>query len=268
MAGFCAGLIVDVATLGHARPDRAPADARRVLGRALRRDDGPGRAHAPLLATRRRDRVRRARGLRAPVDARRVRLAARRSRSRSPSALIWNAAAHLPGLRARRGGSSGAPERVERATGGRAPCLTPRTASGATRRRASCHPIRRVSAPYRLTPGLAVRVGVLGVVALAVFALLFFRLWSLQVLSGADYLDAAQNNQLRTIRVEAPRGPILDRKGTRDRRERPGNGRQALGRRHAQEGGALPHDQAARRRARRTCSSASLARSTRAGATP
>ncbi len=70
-----------------------------------------------------------------------------------------------------------------------------------------------VSAPYRLTPGLALRVGVLGVVALAVFAVLFFRLWSLQVLSGAKYLDAAQNNQLRTIRVEAPRGPILDRKG-------------------------------------------------------
>ena len=70
-----------------------------------------------------------------------------------------------------------------------------------------------VSAPYRLTPGLAVRVGVLGVVALAVFGLLFFRLWSLQVLSGARYLDAAQNNQIRTIRVEAPRGPVLDRNG-------------------------------------------------------
>ncbi len=69
------------------------------------------------------------------------------------------------------------------------------------------------STPYRLTPGLALRVGILGIVALAVFAVLFFRLWSLQVLSGAKYLDAAQNNQLRTIRVEAPRGPILDRKG-------------------------------------------------------
>ena len=70
-----------------------------------------------------------------------------------------------------------------------------------------------VSAPYRLTPGLAVRVGVLGIVAIAVFAVLFFRLWSLQVLSGARYLSEAQNNQLRTIRVEAPRGPILDRDG-------------------------------------------------------
>ncbi len=70
-----------------------------------------------------------------------------------------------------------------------------------------------VSAPYRLTPGLAVRVGVIGVIALAVFAVLLVRLWSLQVLSGEKYLDAAQSNQLRTIRLEAPRGPIVDRNG-------------------------------------------------------
>ena len=49
--------------------------------------------------------------------------------------------------------------------------------------------------------------------ALAVFAVLFFRLWSLQVLSGQTYLAAAQGNQLRTIRLEAPRGTILDRNG-------------------------------------------------------
>jgi penicillin-binding protein 2 len=70
-----------------------------------------------------------------------------------------------------------------------------------------------VEAPYRLTPGLAFRVGILGIVALAVFAVLFFRLWSLQVLSGDTYLAAAQGNQLRTIRIEAPRGTILDRRG-------------------------------------------------------
>ena len=70
-----------------------------------------------------------------------------------------------------------------------------------------------VAAPYRLTPGLALRVGILGVLALAVFAVLFFRLWSLQVLSGNTYLAAAQGNQLRTIRIEAPRGTILDRDG-------------------------------------------------------
>jgi penicillin-binding protein 2 len=70
-----------------------------------------------------------------------------------------------------------------------------------------------VEAPYRLTPGLAFRVGILGIVALAVFAVLFFRLWSLQVLSGDTYLAAAQGNQLRTIRIEAPRGTVLDRRG-------------------------------------------------------
>ena len=43
--------------------------------------------------------------------------------------------------------------------------------------------------------------------------MLFFRLWSLQVLSGDTYLAAAQGNQLRTIRIEAPRGTILDRNG-------------------------------------------------------
>ena len=74
-------------------------------------------------------------------------------------------------------------------------------------------PDPRVREPYRLTPPLALRVGILGALALAVFAVLFFRLWSLQVLSGAEYLDAAQNNQLRLLRVEAPRGPILDRDG-------------------------------------------------------
>jgi penicillin-binding protein 2 len=74
-------------------------------------------------------------------------------------------------------------------------------------------PDPRVRDPYRLTPALALRVGVLGAVALIVFAILFLRLWSLQVLSGDEYLNAAQNNQLRLVRVEAPRGPIVDRHG-------------------------------------------------------
>jgi penicillin-binding protein 2 len=71
----------------------------------------------------------------------------------------------------------------------------------------------RVEEPYRLTPQLALRIGVLGAITLAVFGILFFRLWALQVLSGNQYLRAAQNNQLRTIRVDAPRGVILDEHG-------------------------------------------------------
>jgi penicillin-binding protein 2 len=74
-------------------------------------------------------------------------------------------------------------------------------------------PDPRVREPYRLTPPLALRVGIFGAFALLVFGVLFFRLWSLQVLSGKHYLNAAQNNQLRLLRVEAPRGPILDRHG-------------------------------------------------------
>ena len=74
-------------------------------------------------------------------------------------------------------------------------------------------PDPRVREPYRLTPQLALRVGILGAVALLAFAVLFLRLWSLQILSGDEYLNAAQNNQLRLVRVEAPRGPIVDRRG-------------------------------------------------------
>jgi penicillin-binding protein 2 len=74
-------------------------------------------------------------------------------------------------------------------------------------------PDPRAEQPYRLTPQLAFRVAILGALALLVFGVLFFRLWALQVLSGPQYLHAALNNQLRTVRVEAPRGLILDRNG-------------------------------------------------------
>ena len=74
-------------------------------------------------------------------------------------------------------------------------------------------PDPRVEGPYRFTPQLALRIGIFGAVALAVFGVLFFRLWALQVLSGPQYLRAALDNQLRSVRVEAPRGQILDRKG-------------------------------------------------------
>lgn len=71
----------------------------------------------------------------------------------------------------------------------------------------------RVEEPYRMTPAMALRLGVLGAIVLFVFAVLFFRLWALQVLAGDRYLAAAQDNQLRTVRIEAARGPILDHKG-------------------------------------------------------
>ncbi len=74
-------------------------------------------------------------------------------------------------------------------------------------------PDPRVEGPYRFTPQLALRIGILGAAALVVFGVLFFRLWALQVLSGPQYLQAALDNQIRSVRIEAPRGEILDRKG-------------------------------------------------------
>jgi penicillin-binding protein 2 len=60
----------------------------------------------------------------------------------------------------------------------------------------------------------AVRVAVLGGFALVMFAVIFFRLWYLEVLSGDRYLAEAQNNQVREFTVQAPRGEITDRDGT------------------------------------------------------
>ena len=74
-------------------------------------------------------------------------------------------------------------------------------------------PDPRVEAPYRLTPQMVFRIGILGFVVLAAFGVLFFRLWALQVLSGTQYLEAAENNQVRPIRIEAKRGPVVDRYG-------------------------------------------------------
>jgi penicillin-binding protein 2 len=71
----------------------------------------------------------------------------------------------------------------------------------------------RVEEPYRLTPQSALRIAILGSVALLIFGALFLRLWALEILSGHQYLRVAQDNQLRAVRLPAPRGPILDRNG-------------------------------------------------------
>ena len=53
----------------------------------------------------------------------------------------------------------------------------------------------------------------LGSFALAMFAIIFFRLWFLQVLSGDQYLAQARTNRVRDISIQAPRGEILDNSG-------------------------------------------------------
>jgi len=60
---------------------------------------------------------------------------------------------------------------------------------------------------------MAIRIAIIGGLALAIFFVLLFRLWALQVISGSHYLQDAKNNQVRTFRVQAPRGSIVDRHG-------------------------------------------------------
>ncbi len=60
---------------------------------------------------------------------------------------------------------------------------------------------------------MALRIAILGVLAITIFCALFFRLWALQVISGEHYLEDARNNQIRSFRLQAPRGSIVDRDG-------------------------------------------------------
>ncbi len=64
---------------------------------------------------------------------------------------------------------------------------------------------------------LALRLALFGGFALVLFAILFFRLWQLQVLSGEEYLAEAKNNRTREFRVERP-----TRRNPRPQRQRPG----------------------------------------------
>lgn len=64
-----------------------------------------------------------------------------------------------------------------------------------------------------MTSQFAVRVAVLSGFALICFAVIFFRLWYLEVLSSDEYLEAAQNNRVREFTIQAPRGNIVDRGG-------------------------------------------------------
>jgi penicillin-binding protein 2 len=65
----------------------------------------------------------------------------------------------------------------------------------------------------QLSPQLAMRVAILGGIALAMFAIVFFRLWFLQILSGDQYLAEASSNRVRTVVIQAPRGELTDRNG-------------------------------------------------------
>lgn len=64
------------------------------------------------------------------------------------------------------------------------------------------------------TDGPRLRLAVLGIVAVSLFAALFTRLWYLQVLASPQYELQATALQRRIVVEPAPRGRILDRNGT------------------------------------------------------
>lgn len=73
----------------------------------------------------------------------------------------------------------------------------------------------RSTTPPRLaaTYSIATRIAIASVVGMSILAILILRLWALTIMSGDQYVKKANNNTVRRIAVEAPRGPILDRNG-------------------------------------------------------
>ncbi|GAB4245164.1 MAG: penicillin-binding protein 2 [Thermoleophilia bacterium] len=73
-------------------------------------------------------------------------------------------------------------------------------------------PVRKKRPPGD-DPSIGMRLGLLAVAAVLLFSVLGFRLWFLQILSGDRFVELANNNRLRTVSIEAPRGVIYDRNG-------------------------------------------------------
>ena len=64
-----------------------------------------------------------------------------------------------------------------------------------------------------VSPQMALRVAIIGGLAMVLFGVIFFRLWYLQILSGEQYVQQANVNRVRDLPIPAPRGQITDRTG-------------------------------------------------------
>lgn len=77
----------------------------------------------------------------------------------------------------------------------------------------SLEPSRQPESRTPVAPQMAWRVAAIGMVALVVFGIIFFRLWYLQILTGNKYLAEATAQNKRPVPIQAPRGEILARNG-------------------------------------------------------
>jgi cell division protein FtsI/penicillin-binding protein 2 len=61
----------------------------------------------------------------------------------------------------------------------------------------------------------SMRIGIIGVVFVALLALLSLRLWTMQITEVQAYEERALSNQVRVVSTPAPRGDIFDRNGVK-----------------------------------------------------
>ena len=85
-------------------------------------------------------------------------------------------------------------------------------------------PIRtgRRDRPIIQLPSVALRAALIFGLVLVLFAVILFRLWFLQILSGQQFVAQANDNRLRSVQIVAPRGTITDRNGEVIVANRPG----------------------------------------------
>jgi penicillin-binding protein 2 len=80
-------------------------------------------------------------------------------------------------------------------------------------RRPLVEPISIVEHGFFGRSGFFMRVGALGALAVTLFAILFLRLWSLEVVQGPRFARATRVQTFRIVHLPTPRGAILDRSG-------------------------------------------------------
>jgi penicillin-binding protein 2 len=77
----------------------------------------------------------------------------------------------------------------------------------------TAEPVGVADADFVHRPAFHLRVVVLGLAAMSLFAVLLLRLWSLELIQGRQFSHAAQAQSFRTVYLPMPRGPITDRSG-------------------------------------------------------
>src|SRR5207253_432219 len=78
------------------------------------------------------------------------------------------------------------------------------------RPRPSAEPVSVAERDYFRRPAFHVRVGAIGLFATTLFAILFFRLWSLEVIQGRQFAHAVQAQAVRTVHFATSR--VLSRR--------------------------------------------------------